>query len=185
MTSKKQELYDPAEGSSVNIPVLQDDSGHHFFLRANVVIVIALFVLTMLALTWGYFNLATKISENKKHPTPTPITGSQNQSPSPSCRPRPSCLDSIPKCLIAETSDMCPPSLSPSPTPEQVFCTQEAKLCPDGVSYVGRSGPNCDFAACPGERCGGFIQDAPTCSTGYHCELNQQNPDIGGFCVKD
>jgi hypothetical protein len=24
----------------------------------------------------------------------------------------------------------------------------EAKLCPDG-SYVGRSGPNCDFAACP------------------------------------
>lgn len=32
--------------------------------------------------------------------------------------------------------------------PEQVVCTQEAKLCPDG-SYVGRSGPNCEFAACP------------------------------------
>ena len=29
-----------------------------------------------------------------------------------------------------------------------VFCTQDAKLCPDG-SYVGRSGPNCDFAPCP------------------------------------
>ncbi len=28
-------------------------------------------------------------------------------------------------------------------------CTQEAKLCPDG-SYVGRTGPNCEFAACPG-----------------------------------
>ncbi len=27
-------------------------------------------------------------------------------------------------------------------------CTQEAKLCPDG-SYVGRTGPNCEFAACP------------------------------------
>lgn len=27
-------------------------------------------------------------------------------------------------------------------------CTQEAKLCPDG-SAVGRSGPNCEFAACP------------------------------------
>lgn len=27
-------------------------------------------------------------------------------------------------------------------------CTQEAMLCSDG-SYVGRSGPNCDFAACP------------------------------------
>lgn len=28
------------------------------------------------------------------------------------------------------------------------FCTQEAKLCPDG-SYVSRTGPNCEFAACP------------------------------------
>lgn len=34
--------------------------------------------------------------------------------------------------------------------PEEVFCTQEAKQCPDG-SYVGRQGPNCEFAACPGE----------------------------------
>lgn len=33
--------------------------------------------------------------------------------------------------------------------PEQVFCTMEAKLCPDG-SYVGRTGPNCEFAQCPG-----------------------------------
>jgi len=31
---------------------------------------------------------------------------------------------------------------------EQFTCTQEAKLCPDGSS-VGRSGPNCEFAACP------------------------------------
>lgn len=29
-----------------------------------------------------------------------------------------------------------------------VACTMEAKLCPDG-SYVGRSGPNCEFAKCP------------------------------------
>lgn len=33
--------------------------------------------------------------------------------------------------------------------PEQVACTMDAKLCPDG-SYVGRQGPNCEFAACPG-----------------------------------
>ena len=32
--------------------------------------------------------------------------------------------------------------------PEVVFCTQEAKLCPDG-SYVSRTGPNCEFATCP------------------------------------
>jgi hypothetical protein len=29
-----------------------------------------------------------------------------------------------------------------------VACTTEAKLCPDGSS-VGRTGPNCEFAACP------------------------------------
>ena len=31
---------------------------------------------------------------------------------------------------------------------EGIACTQEAKLCPDG-SYVGRTGPNCEFAECP------------------------------------
>ncbi|MBW3019573.1 hypothetical protein KY329_05310 [Candidatus Woesearchaeota archaeon] len=33
---------------------------------------------------------------------------------------------------------------------EMVACTEEAKLCPDG-SAVGRTGPNCEFAPCPGE----------------------------------
>ena len=37
---------------------------------------------------------------------------------------------------------------------EQVFCTQEAKLCPDG-SYVGRTGPKCEFAECPTNNGGG------------------------------
>ncbi|MBI2278691.1 MAG: hypothetical protein HYU81_01345 [Candidatus Brennerbacteria bacterium] len=38
------------------------------------------------------------------------------------------------------------PVLAPAP----VFCTQEVKQCPDG-SYVGRSGPQCEFTACLGE----------------------------------
>ena len=29
-----------------------------------------------------------------------------------------------------------------------VACTMEAKLCPDGT-YVGRTGPNCEFTPCP------------------------------------
>ena len=37
-----------------------------------------------------------------------------------------------------------------SRAPDQTLCTMEAKLCPDG-SYVGRTGPACEFAACPGE----------------------------------
>lgn len=31
---------------------------------------------------------------------------------------------------------------------EQIACTMEALMCPDG-SYVGRSGPSCAFSACP------------------------------------
>jgi hypothetical protein len=31
----------------------------------------------------------------------------------------------------------------------RIACTMDAKLCPDG-SYVGRTGPNCEFAVCPG-----------------------------------
>lgn len=34
-------------------------------------------------------------------------------------------------------------------TQSPVFCTLEAKQCPDG-SYVSRSGPNCEFDPCPG-----------------------------------
>ena len=60
-------------------------------------------------------------------------------SPTPTCKPRPACLDATPRCLIPETSDMCP---------KAVACTQDAKLCPDG-SFVGREGPNCEFVACP------------------------------------
>lgn len=30
-----------------------------------------------------------------------------------------------------------------------VACTMDAKLCPDGVTYVGRVAPKCEFAACP------------------------------------
>lgn len=31
---------------------------------------------------------------------------------------------------------------------DQVACTMDAKLCDDGT-YVGRTGPKCEFAACP------------------------------------
>lgn len=32
--------------------------------------------------------------------------------------------------------------------PEQIACTLEAMICPDGSS-VGRTGPNCEFSPCP------------------------------------
>ncbi|MEK7579567.1 MAG: hypothetical protein AAB460_03505 [Patescibacteria group bacterium] len=32
----------------------------------------------------------------------------------------------------------------------EIACTMDAKICPDGTA-VGRVGPNCEFAPCPGE----------------------------------
>lgn len=45
------------------------------------------------------------------------------------------------------------PTTPATPAPEEPvrFCTMEAKLCPDGVTYVGRGGLNCAFSKCPGE----------------------------------
>ncbi len=47
------------------------------------------------------------------------------------------------------------PSITQTPTPKptsiddrKIFCTQEAKRCPDGT-WVGRTGPNCEFSKCP------------------------------------
>ena len=36
------------------------------------------------------------------------------------------------------------------PTCENIACTMDARVCPDG-SAVGRQGPDCEFAPCPGE----------------------------------
>jgi len=71
------------------------------------------------------------------------------------------------------------PSIVPAPQPKPVACTMEAKLCPDG-SAVGRTGPNCEFAACPtpapspvptpspvGTSCAG--PNDVRCGKGYQC----------------
>lgn len=66
--------------------------------------------------------------------------------------------------------------------PTQRACTMEAKLCPDG-SAVGRSGPNCEFAACPAASNGTepvyCTMDAKMCPdgsyvgrTGPNCEFS-------------
>jgi|GEM_PF-1905378 len=79
----------------------------------------------------------------------------------------------------------------------QHACTLDAMVCPDGTT-VGRTGPNCEFAACPpaasstassgatggsasGKFCGGIA--AITCPGGYACQLDGGFPDAGGHCV--
>jgi hypothetical protein len=51
---------------------------------------------------------------------------------------------------LAACSDPAPPATPTTQEPPPMkACSMEAKLCPDGSS-VGREGPNCEFAACPG-----------------------------------
>jgi len=55
--------------------------------------------------------------------------------------------------IPASPEEENPNVVSPStPTPTDgagvVACTMDAKICPDG-SYVGRTGPHCEFAPCP------------------------------------
>lgn len=44
------------------------------------------------------------------------------------------------------------PNVPSSQPHAQVVCPQDAKVCPDGSS-VGRTGPNCEFPACPVSTC--------------------------------
>jgi|JI10StandDraft_1071094.scaffolds.fasta_scaffold671774_2 hypothetical protein len=77
----------------------------------------------------------------------------------------------------------CTKSAASEP-PGGTMCTQDAKVCPDG-SAVGRTGPNCEFAACPaGQQPGpepapvACTRDAKVCPdgsavgrTGPNCEF--------------
>jgi hypothetical protein len=68
-------------------------------------------------------------------------------------------------------------------------CTAEAKICPDG-SAVGRTGPNCEFAPCPGEP-KACTEEAKICPdgsavgrTGPNCEF-APCPGEGIACPAD
>jgi len=59
-------------------------------------------------------------------------------------------------------------------TEPNTVCTQDAKLCSDG-SYVGRTGPNCEFTACPMNYppTSGCLKDADCQSSQYICQETQ------------
>jgi hypothetical protein len=55
-----------------------------------------------------------------------------------------------------------------------VACPMDARVCPDG-STVGRSGPSCEFALCPGTGIGpGSGSDVPDSGAGSAVGLNRQ-----------
>ena len=64
-------------------------------------------------------------------------------------------------------------------------CTQESMMCPDG-SYVGRTGPNCEFAPCPGNPkmtyCNPESRNAQYCIELYKPVCGWFSPEIQ--CIK-
>jgi len=68
--------------------------------------------------------------------------------PTPSCMPRPTCLDSVPRCLIPEpTGGWCPnPSVTVLPTPAPttpVGCYYAPSICPMIACQQGQPCPTC------------------------------------------
>lgn len=62
--------------------------------------------------------------------------------------------------------------------PPVIGCTMEAKICPDG-SAVGRTGPQCEFSACP-EAGGGVTPDSGIRGivlAGPVCPVERNPPD--------
>ncbi len=76
------------------------------------------------------------------------------QLPSPTLAPE----SPSPTLLLPETDSLpvlpeapeLPPTFDGQNDADITYCTQEVTECPDG-SYVGREGPDCEFAACPDE----------------------------------
>ena len=101
------------------------------------ILAMALFVLSSLAMiAFLYYQnqtLKKMLAAYQSQPSPTPVL-----TPTPNVTPT---VTEIPPATASA-------SASAKPTGQTKACTQEAKLCPDG-SYVGRTGPNCEFAPCP------------------------------------
>ncbi len=66
---------------------------------------------------------------------------------------------------------------SRKPEENQVFCTQEALLCPDG-SYVGRHGSQCAFNSCPNA---GSLTGKLNKTAGNDFQLIMESPDTSGM----
>ncbi len=82
---------------------------------------------------------------NTSGATATPTSGATPR-PSASASPTPT---ATPNCSFEPAHPFCVGmGGSPSPSPSGLVCPQDLKLCPDG-SYVGRTRPACQFAACP------------------------------------
>jgi hypothetical protein len=85
-------------------------------------------------------------------------------------------LDGCNDCSCGTSGIACTTKACSSPGNPGTGCSLEAKICPDG-STVGRSGPNCEFAACGTPvACSDEAKQCPDGSyvgrTGANCEFS-------------
>lgn len=112
----------------------------------NIFLIIASFILLGSVGATGYY-YGQLTARTELTPSPTPIN-TNIPTPMPSVAP-----EEIPEndeMPPIQDSGVLPSTGSAIPEDDLVMCTMDAKMCPDG-SFVGRQGPNCEFAACPGE----------------------------------
>ena len=71
---------------------------------------------------------------------------------------------------------------------EIIACTEDAKMCPDGVTYVARIAPDCEFAPCPSKECSVdsdcvVFGETGECNCGcYNKDFLPQNSGGACFC---
>ena len=137
-----------------------------------------LIIVVVLALAVTVFGLA------KRNALVTPITPIGCTMEAKICPDGSAVGRSGPKCEFApcpsETlceGGACPEVVPPVTPTDPIACTMEAKQCPDGITYVGRSGPKCEFAECPKPVTTSFGYVAGHITIGPNCPVEQvDNP---------
>ncbi len=104
-----------------------------------------MFLLTTITL---YFRSSVETPSYPAIPSPTPIEITSFETCAEAGYP---VAESYPRqCIVPNGPNFTEDISEPNDEDGLVFCTQDAKICPDG-SGVGRIGPDCEFAPCPGE----------------------------------
>lgn len=74
-----------------------------------------------------------------------------------------------------------PPASGPTPistSSNNIACTQDAMLCPDGKTYVSRIPPSCEFAPCPATSTTSKAEDEKAIKEAVLRKLNSKEADL-------